>query len=157
MVDEVGQFIGKIRKWCWSCRLLPKTLGNLQWPRMGYRDFAGWYRRGNRWYEQSRRTGLLQDPGALSTRLQLSSSNTSEVIQKRLLAKLTKQKQRWQKCGKRKAISCVTSWLLTLQQLLHYVLFYQRRRSSVDNYPFVPWHYQILQSVWIYSDERCSG
>ena len=130
MVDEVGQFIGKNTQMMLKLQTITENLwvicGGRAWVIVTSQADINAAIGG-----MSSRDGqdFSKIQGRFSTRLQLSSSNTSEVIQKRLLVKLTKQKRRWQKCGKRKAISCVTSWLLTLQQLLHYVLLPAKKSS----------------------------
>ncbi|EKN4745179.1 BREX system P-loop protein BrxC, partial [Yersinia enterocolitica] len=85
--------------------------------------------------------------GRFSTRLQLSSSNTSEVIQKRLLVKTDAAKPAleavWQEKGDilRNQLAFDTTTTATLRA-------YTNSKEFVDNYPFVPWHYQILQKVF---------
>lgn len=85
--------------------------------------------------------------GRFSTRLQLSSSNTSEVIQKRLLVKTDAAKPAlakvWQEKGDilRNQLAFDPTTTASLRP-------YTSEEEFIDNYPFVPWHYQILQKVF---------
>ena len=85
--------------------------------------------------------------GRFSTRLQLSSSNTSEVIQKRLLVKTDEAKAAlakvWQEKGDilRNQLAFDPTTTTALRP-------FTSEEEFVDNYPFVPWHYQILQKVF---------
>lgn len=79
--------------------------------------------------------------------MQLSSSNTSEVIQKRLLVKTDAAKPAlakvWQEKGDilRNQLAFDPTTTASLRP-------YTSEEEFIDNYPFVPWHYQILQKVF---------
>jgi len=84
---------------------------------------------------------------ASSSRLQLSSSNTSEVIQKRLLEKTEVA-----------AVALATVFAEKGDILRNQLSFdktttaaltsYSDAPSFIDNYPFVPYHYPLVQKVF---------
>lgn len=148
MVDEVGQFIGKNTQMMLKLQTITENLGVV----------CG----GRAWVivtsqadidaaigGMSSRDGqdFSKIQGRFSTRLQLSSSNTSEVIQKRLLVKTEAAKPLldaiWQEKGDilRNQLAFDPTTMAKLSP-------YTSNAEFVDNYPFVPWHYQILQKVF---------
>lgn len=148
MVDEVGQYIGKNTQMMLKLQTITENLGVI----------CG----GRAWVivtsqadidaaigGMSSRDGqdFSKIQGRFSTRLQLSSSNTSEVIQKRLLVKNDAAKPAlakvWQEKGDilRNQLAFDPTTSASLRP-------YTSEDEFIDNYPFVPWHYQILQKVF---------
>ncbi len=110
LVDEVGQFIGKDSRMMLKLQTITEDLGT--------------HCKGRAWVVvtsqadidaaiggMDRREGedFSKIQGRFSTRLQLSSSNTAEVIQRRLLAKTEDARERLMGIYADKATSCVTS------------------------------------------------
>ncbi len=148
MVDEVGQFIGKDAQMMLKLQTITENLGVIcggrAWVIVTSQADINAAIGG-----MSSRDGqdFSKIQGRFSTRLQLSSSNTSEVIQKRLLVKKETAKPAldavWQAKGDilRNQLAFDTTTTATLRA-------YTNSKEFVDNYPFVPWHYQILQKVF---------
>lgn len=148
MVDEVGQFIGKDAQMMLKLQTITENLGVIcggrAWVIVTSQADINAAIGG-----MSSRDGqdFSKIQGRFSTRLQLSSSNTSEVIQKRLLVKtdaaIPALEAVWQEKGDilRNQLAFDTTTTATLRA-------YTNSREFVDNYPFVPWHYQILQKVF---------
>ncbi|EKN4688219.1 BREX system P-loop protein BrxC [Yersinia ruckeri] len=148
MVDEVGQFIGKDAQMMLKLQTITENLGVIcggrAWVIVTSQADINAAIGG-----MSSRDGqdFSKIQGRFSTRLQLSSSNTSEVIQKRLLVKTDTAKPAleavWQEKGDilRNQLAFDTTTTATLRA-------YSNSKEFVDNYPFVPWHYQILQKVF---------
>ncbi len=148
MVDEVGQFIGKDAQMMLKLQTITENLGVIcggrAWVIVTSQADINAAIGG-----MSSRDGqdFSKIQGRFSTRLQLSSSNTSEVIQKRLLVKteaaIPALEAVWQEKGDilRNQLAFDTTTTATLRA-------YTNSLEFVDNYPFVPWHYQILQKVF---------
>lgn len=148
MVDEVGQFIGKNTQMMLKLQTITENLGVIcggrAWVVVTSQADINAAIGG-----MSSRDGqdFSKIQGRFSTRLQLSSSNTSEVIQKRLLVKTAAAKQAlaalWQNKGDilRNQLAFDPTTTASLRP-------YISSEEFVDNYPFVPWHYQILQKVF---------
>ena len=114
MVDEVGQFIGKNTQMMLKLQTITEDLGM--------------YCKGRAWVVvtsqaeidtviggMDKRDGddFSKIQGRFTTKLQLSSSNTSEVIPKTPVGgKRSKQAETWVKCLSKKVIFCAISWLL---------------------------------------------
>lgn len=148
MVDEVGQFIGKNTQMMLKLQTITENLGVIcggrAWVIVTSQADINAAIGG-----MSSRDGqdFSKIQGRFSTRLQLSSSNTSEVIQKRLLVKTDAAKPAlakvWQEKGDilRNQLAFDPTTAASLRS-------YSSEKEFVDNYPFVPWHYQILQKVF---------
>lgn len=148
MVDEVGQFIGKNTQMMLKLQTITENLGVIcggrAWVIVTSQADINAAIGG-----MSSRDGqdFSKIQGRFSTRLQLSSSNTSEVIQKRLLVKTNAAKPAlakvWQEKGDilRNQLAFEPTTTASLRP-------YTSEEEFIDNYPFVPWHYQILQKVF---------
>ncbi|HGF1390400.1 TPA: BREX system P-loop protein BrxC [Klebsiella pneumoniae] len=148
MVDEVGQFIGKNTQMMLKLQTITENLGVIcggrAWVIVTSQADINAAIGG-----MSSRDGqdFSKIQGRFSTRLQLSSSNTSEVIQKRLLVKTDAAKPAlakvWQEKGDilRNQLAFDPTTTASLRP-------YTSEEEFIDNYPFVPWHYQILQKVF---------
>ena len=148
MVDEVGQFIGKNTQMMLKLQTITEDLGTI----------CG----GRAWVivtsqsdidvaigQFDKRDGedFSKIQGRFHTRLQLSSSNTSEVIQKRLLQKTETA-----------ALQLATVFSEKGDILRNQLSFdktttaslngYSDSSSFIDNYPFVPYHYPLVQKVF---------
>jgi len=148
MVDEVGQFIGKNTQMMLQLQTITENLGAAC--------------AGRAWVIVTSQAdidaaiGLLSSSsaqdfskiqGRFYTRLQLSSSNTSEVIQRRLLEKTEPAREElsslYAKNGDilRNQLSFDKTTTADLKG-------YADNLTFVDNYPFVPFHYQLVQKVF---------
>lgn len=147
LVDEVGQFIGSDSRLMLTLQTLTENLGTIC--------------KGRAWiivtsqadmdavmgeFSASKANDFSKIAGRFKTRLSLSSSNTDEVIQKRLLKKTaeaeTELRQLFESKGDilRNQISFDRSGP-TLKN-------YDSSESFVANYPFVPYHFQLVQKVF---------
>lgn len=148
LVDEVGQFIGKNTQMMLKLQTITEDLGT----------FCG----GRAWVivtsqadidaaigQLDKRDGddFSKIQGRFYTRLQLSSSNTSEVIQKRLLEKTET------------AAAALANVFAEKGDILRNQLTFDKTTTAalngftdapsfVDNYPFVPYHYPLVQKVF---------
>lgn len=148
LVDEVGQFIGKNTQMMLKLQTITEDLGT--------------YCGGRAWVIVTSQADIdaaiggmdKQDgedfskiQGRFSTRLQLSSSNTSEVIQKRLLSK--KEDARTHLINVFAEKGDILRNQLTFDKTTTASLKgYTDAPSFVDNYPFVPYHYTLVQKVF---------
>ncbi|MEI8210316.1 MAG: BREX system P-loop protein BrxC, partial [Methylococcales bacterium] len=148
MVDEVGQFIGKNTQMMLKLQTITEDLGAIC--------------EGRAWVivtsqsdidvaigQFDKRDGedFSKIQGRFYTRLQLSSSNTSEVIQKRLLLKTEPA-----------GLELSTVFAEQGDILRNQLSFdktttaalngYSDASSFIDNYPFVPYHYPLVQKVF---------
>lgn len=147
MVDEVGQFIGSDTRLMLTLQTLTENLGTI----------CG----GRAWLivtAQADMDSVLKDmtaskandfskiAGRFKTRLSLSSSNTDEVIQRRLLSKkesvLPDLENAWEEKGD------VLRNQLTFDQSGPTLRNYEGPQSFVANYPFAPYHFQLVQKVF---------
>lgn len=147
LVDEVGQFIGSDSRLMLTLQTLTENLGSIC--------------QGRAWiivtsqadmdavigeFSASKANDFSKIAGRFKTRLSLSSSNTDEVIQKRLLKKTPEAdatlRQLYDSKGDilRNQISFDRSGP-TLKS-------YDSAESFSANYPFVPYHFQLVQKVF---------
>ncbi|OOF14447.1 DNA repair protein [Salinivibrio sp. PR932] len=148
LVDEVGQFIGKNTQMMLKLQTITEDLGT--------------YCGGRAWVVvtsqadidvaiggMDKRDGedFSKIQGRFSTRLQLSSSNTSEVIQKRLLLKTEEAHTRLAGVFAEKA-DILRNQLTFDKTTTASLRGYTDAPSFVDNYPFVPYHYTLVQKVF---------
>lgn len=148
MVDEVGQFIGKNTQMMLKLQTITEDLGAI----------CG----GRAWVivtsqsdidvaigQFDKRDGedFSKIQGRFYTRLQLSSSNTSEVIQKRLLEKTETATSNLATVFSEKGdiLRNQLSFDKTTTAALN---SYSDAPSFIDNYPFVPYHYPLVQKVF---------
>jgi len=148
LVDEVGQFIGKNTQMMLKLQTITEDLGT--------------YCGGRAWVIVTSQADIdaaiggmdKQDgedfskiQGRFSTRLQLSSSNTSEVIQKRLLSKTEDARTHLINVFAEKG-DILRNQLTFDKTTTASLKGYTDAPSFVDNYPFVPYHYTLVQKVF---------
>src|SRR5690606_23694411 len=85
--------------------------------------------------------------GRFATRIQLSSTNTSEVIQKRLLEKTPEARAELEKVFAQKG-DILRNQLTFDDTTTAALKRYEDAESFVINYPFVPYHYELVQKVF---------
>ena len=147
LVDEVGQFIGSDTRLMLTLQTITENLGTIC--------------NGRAWIvvtsqadmdavlgelSSAKANDFSKIAGRFKTRLSLSSSNTDEVIQKRLL---------------RKTPQAIEQLKFVFEQkgdiLKNQIMFdrsgptlknYDGPDSFVDNYPFAPYHFQLVQKVF---------
>ncbi|AVH48967.1 BREX system P-loop protein BrxC [Acinetobacter sp. SWBY1] len=147
LVDEIGQFIGKNTQMMLKLQTITEELGVI----------CG----GRAWVIVTSQAdmnaaigsmdaGDKQDfskiQGRFHTKLALSSSNTLEVIQKRLLVKTDAAQLELQKVYKNQG-DILRSQLI-FENATGDLISYQDEKSFIDNYPFVPYQCVILQKVF---------
>lgn len=148
MVDEVGQFIGKNTQMMLKLQTITEDLGT----------FCG----GRAWVVVTSQADIDAAIGGMSkkdgdefsriqarfaTRPKLSSSNTSEVIQKRLLEKTEAARARLVDIFDEKG-DILRNQLTFDKTTTASLKGYADAPSFVDNYPFVPYHYTLVQKVF---------
>lgn len=147
LVDEVGQFIGSDSRLMLTLQTITENLGTIC--------------NGRAWvivtsqadmdavigeFSASKANDFSKIAGRFKTRLSLSSSNTDEVIQKRLLTKTPEAaeelEQLWLKVGDilRNQISFDSSGP-TLKN-------FDSSNTFIQNYPFIPYQFQLVQKVF---------
>lgn len=147
LVDEVGQFIGSDTRLMLTLQTITENLGTIC--------------KGRAWIivtsqadmdavlgelSASKANDFSKIAGRFKTRLSLSSSNTDEVIQKRLLRKTPEAEVElralWEQKGDilRNQISFDRSGP-TLRN-------FDSAESFIGNYPFAPYHFQLVQKVF---------
>lgn len=146
LVDEVGQFIGSETHLMLNLQTITEDLGRIcngrAWVIVTSQEdidaVLGEVR-------GSKANDFSKIQGRFHTRLSLSSTNTDEVIQARLLEKKLEARRvledLWQEKGDilKNQISFTHS--ATLKN-------YSDAKSFVDNYPFAPYHFQLVQKVF---------
>ncbi|HCK93767.1 MAG TPA: BREX system P-loop protein BrxC, partial [Gammaproteobacteria bacterium] len=147
LVDEVGQFIGSDTKLMLTLQTITENLGTIC--------------KGRAWIvvtSQADMDAIIGDmpsskvndfskiAGRFKTRLSLSSSNTDEVIQKRLLHKTPEAQQALEQIYDQKGEILKNQFSFdrsgpTLRN-------YSGPDSFVSHYPFVPYHFQLVQKIF---------
>jgi len=148
LVDEVGQFIGQNTQMMLKLQTITEDLGT----------FCG----GRAWVIVTSQADIEAAIGQLNknsgddfskiqgrfyTRLQLSSSNTSEVIQKRLLEKTEAAAETLANVFAEKG-DILRNQLVFDTTTTASLNSYNDAPSFIDNYPFVPYHYPLVQKVF---------
>jgi hypothetical protein len=148
LVDEVGQFIGQNTQMMLKLQTITEDLGT--------------FCNGRAWVivtsqadieaaiGQLRKTSgddFSKIQGRFYTRLQLSSSNTSEVIQKRLLEKNAAAAEALANVFAEKG-DILRNQLAFDKTTTASLNGYADAPSFVDNYPFIPYHYPLVQKVF---------
>ena len=148
LVDEVGQFVGKNSQMMLKLQTITEDLGT--------------YCGGRAWVivtaqadidaaigQLDKRQGddFSKIQGRFYTRLQLSSTNTAEVIQKRLLEKTNAAKAELEAIFADKG-DILRNQLSFDKTTTAELKSYTDVRSFVDNYPFIPYHYALVQKVF---------
>lgn len=147
LVDEIGQFIGKNTQMMLKLQTITEELGVI----------CG----GRAWVIVTSQAdmnaaigsmdaGDKQDfskiQGRFHTKLALSSSNTLEVIQKRLLVKTDAAQIELKKIYQNQGD--ILKSQLIFENATGDLISYQDEKSFIDNYPFVPYQCVILQKVF---------
>ena len=148
LVDEVGQFIGKNTQMMLKLQTIIEDLGTVCGGRAwvvvtSQADIDAAI--GNMEKHDGEDFSKIQ--GRFATRLQLSSSNISEVIQKRLLEKTDVARETLAELFAEKGdvLKNQLSFDSTTTAALN---SYSDAPSFVDNYPFIPYHYLLVQKVF---------
>lgn len=148
LVDEVGQFIGQNTQMMLKLQTITEDLGTFCGVRAwvivtSQADIEAAIGQLNK----NSGDDFSKIQGRFYTRLQLSSSNTSEVIQKRLLEKTEDATEALANVFAEKGdillnqLAFDTTTTASLNR-------YNDAPSFVDNYPFVPYHYPLVQKVF---------
>ena len=148
LVDEVGQFIGKNTHMMLKLQTITEDLGTSCGGRAwvvvtSQADIDAAI--GNMDKQEGNDFSKIQ--GRFMTRLQLSSSNTSEVIQKRLLSKTDAAREQLIEVFADKG-DILRNQLSFDKTTTASLKSYTDTPSFVDNYPFVPYHYTLVQKVF---------
>lgn len=147
MVDEVGQFIGSNTRLMLTLQTITENLGTIC--------------NGRAWIvvtsqadmeavlgelTSSKANDFSKIAGRFRIRLSLSSSNTDEVIQKRLLRKTPEAEIElravWDKYGD------IVRNQITFDRSGPTLKNFDGSESFVANYPFAPYHFQLVQKVF---------
>ena len=148
LVDEVGQFIGKNTQMMLKLQTIVEDLGTI----------CG----GKAWVvvtsqadldaaigSMEKRDGddFSKIQGRFATKPSLSSSNTSEVIQKRLLATTEPASQQLAEIYADKG-DILRNQLSFDKTTTAELKSFSDAPSFIDNYPFIPFHYNLVQKVF---------
>lgn len=147
MVDEVGQFIGKNSQMMLQLQTIVENLGvearGKAWVVVtAQSDIDAAIGQLNR--QQGDDFSKIQ--GRFLTRPKLSSSNTAEVIQKRLLAKTEPAAEALAKVFIQK--KDILKNQLAFDTSVTLTAYKDEVSSFVDNYPFIPYQYTLVQKVF---------
>jgi len=148
LVDEVGQFIGKNTQMMLKLQTITEVLGTVCGGRAwvvvtSQADIDAAI--GN--IDKHDGDDFSKIQGRFATRLQLSSSNTSEVIQKRLLEKTDQAREALTEIYAEKG-DILRNQLSFDRSTTASLNGYSDAPSFVDNYPFIPYHYPLVQKVF---------
>lgn len=147
LVDEVGQFIGNDSRLMLTLQTLTENLGTIC--------------QGRAWiivtsqadmdavmgeFSASKANDFSKIAGRFKTRLSLSSSNTDEVIQKRLLKKTPEADEALRQLYAAKGD--ILRNQISFDRSGPTLKNYDGADSFVSNYPFVPYHFQLVQKVF---------
>lgn len=147
MADEVGQFIGSDTKLMLTLQTITENLGTIcagrAWivvtSQADMESVLGEL-------TSSKANDFSKIAGRFKTRLSLSSSNTDEVIQKRLLRKTDEAQVElrmvWEKCGD------ILRNQITFDRSGPTLRNFDGPESFIANYPFAPYHFQLVQKVF---------
>ncbi|MEH6387448.1 MAG: BREX system P-loop protein BrxC [Pseudomonas profundi] len=147
LVDEVGQFIGSDTRLMLTLQTITENLGTIC--------------RGRAWIivtSQADMDAVLGElsatkandfskiAGRFKTRLSLSSSNTDEVIQKRLLRKTPEAEAELRSLWERKGD--ILRNQITFDRSGPTLKNFVDAEGFIANYPFAPYHFQLVQKVF---------
>ncbi len=147
LVDEVGQFIGSDTRLMLTLQTITENLGTIC--------------KGRAWIivtsqadmdavlgelSASKANDFSKIAGRFKTRLSLSSSNTDEVIQKRLLRKTLEAEAELRALWEQKGD--ILRNQITFDRSGPTLRNYDGPESFVANYPFAPYHFQLVQKVF---------
>jgi hypothetical protein len=147
LVDEVGQFIGSDTRLMLTLQTITENLGTIC--------------KGRAWIivtsqadmdavlgelSASKANDFSKIAGRFKTRLSLSSSNTDEVIQKRLLRKTAEAESLLRTLWGQKGD--ILRNQITFDRSGPTLRSYDGPESFIANYPFAPYHFQLVQKVF---------
>src|SRR5690554_620691 len=147
LVDEVGQYIGSDTRLMLTLQTITENLGTIC--------------NGRAWIivtSQADMDAVLGEltaakandfskiAGRFKTRLSLSSSNTDEVIQKRLLRKTPEAEALLRSVFEQKGD--ILKNQITFDRSGPTLKNYEGPDSFIHNYPFAPYHFQLVQKVF---------
>ncbi|WP_449123962.1 BREX system P-loop protein BrxC [Pseudomonas viridiflava] len=147
LVDEVGQFIGSDTKLMLTLQTITENLGTIC--------------KGRAWIivtsqadmdavlgelSASKANDFSKIAGRFKTRLSLSSSNTDEVIQKRLLRKTPEAEAELRALWDQKGD--ILRNQITFDRSGPTLKNFDGPESFISNYPFAPYHFQLVQKVF---------
>ncbi|MGT0008973.1 BREX system P-loop protein BrxC [Pseudomonas aeruginosa] len=147
LVDEVGQFIGSDTRLMLTLQTITENLGTIC--------------KGRAWIivtsqadmdavlgelSASKANDFSKIAGRFKTRLSLSSSNTDEVIQKRLLRKTAEAEAELRALWGQKGD--ILRNQITFDRSGPTLRNYDGPESFINNYPFAPYHFQLVQKVF---------
>lgn len=147
LVDEVGQFIGSDTRLMLTLQTITENLGTIC--------------KGRAWIvvtsqadidavqgemSSSKANDFSKIAGRFKTRLSLSSSNTDEVIQKRLLRKTPEAEALLRSVFEQKGD--ILKNQITFDRSGPTLNNYEGPDSFIHNYPFAPYHFQLVQKVF---------
>ncbi|MFO7801160.1 MAG: BREX system P-loop protein BrxC [Desulfovermiculus sp.] len=147
LVDEVGQFIGDDEHLMLNLQTITEDLGRIC--------------KGRAWVvvtsqedidsilgdiKSTRANDFSKIQGRFTTRLSLSSSNTDEVIQARLLEKTPDAQTELAKLFASKGDILINQ--LTFSNDSASLKSFRDRQDFIHNYPFAPFHFQLVQKVF---------
>ena len=147
LVDEVGQFIGKNSQLMLNLQTITEELGTVCKGRAwvivtSQEDIDATLGEAN----SARTNDFSKITGRFHTRLSLSSSNTDEVISKRLLEKTPEAKEELAALWKAKG-DIINNQL----SFADHAVAFRSYRDADDfsaHYPFAPYQFQLLQKVF---------
>ena len=147
VVDEVGQFIGTNTHLMLSLQTITENLGTICGGRAwiivtSQEDIDAVL--GEIRGAQANDFSKIQ--GRFSTRLSLSSSNTDEVIQARLLEKTEDAQRELEKLFAEKGD--ILKNQLSFSNNGATLKNYKDKEDFVRNYPFTPYHFQLVQKIF---------
>lgn len=147
LVDEVGQFIGSDTRLMLTLQTITENLGTIC--------------KGRAWIivtsqadmdavlgelSASKANDFSKIAGRFKTRLSLSSSNTDEVIQKRLLRKTPEAEAELRALWEQKGD--ILRNQITFDRSGPTLKNFDGPESFINNYPFAPYHFQLVQKVF---------
>ncbi|SEK85745.1 hypothetical protein SAMN05216262_103131 [Colwellia chukchiensis] len=146
-VDEVGQFIGNNTQMMLKLQTITENLGTIcegrAWVVVTSQediDSVIGHMAGSKGHDFSKIQGRFE-------RLSLSSSNTSEVIEKRLLSKLEQARPILQTLYDQKG-DILRNQLAFDSTTTAELANYKDATSFIHSYPFVPYHYNLVQKIF---------
>ncbi|MCK8136731.1 BREX system P-loop protein BrxC [Pseudoalteromonas sp. 2CM28B] len=146
-VDEVGQFIGNNTQMMLKLQTITENLGTIcegrAWVVVTSQediDAVIGQMTGSKGHDFSKIQGRFE-------RLSLSSSNTSEVIEKRLLSKEDAARNELQDLYDQKG-DILRNQLAFDSTTTAELANYKDASSFINSYPFVPYHYTLVQKIF---------
>ncbi|MDU0355774.1 BREX system P-loop protein BrxC [Paraglaciecola aquimarina] len=146
-VDEVGQFIGNNTQMMLKLQTITENLGTIcegrAWVVVTSQediDSVIGHMAGSKGHDFSKIQGRFE-------RLSLSSSNTNEVIEKRLLSKQDAARETLQSLYDEKS-DILRNQLAFDNTTTAELANYKDATSFVNSYPFVPYHYTLVQKIF---------